>query len=97
MKRTKVKAIEIVLFVCLLVSCFAVPRFVTSQLLSGITSYEGRKVGNEKMVADLSLPRSPVFPEGGWVEQVIRLGLIGVTVFYAFRVAKRVDRRPLDG
>jgi hypothetical protein len=99
----KIKAVEIVLFVCLLVACFMVPRFVTSQLLSGITTY--RQTQNQKMVSDLmrkySLDRKPyinkypAFPEGGWFEQVIRLGLIGLTVFYAFRVAKRIDRESL--
>jgi hypothetical protein len=86
----KIKATEIVLFVCLLVSCFMVPSFVTFQLLSGITTYRS---------PDLLSPGvyEPVFPEGGWLEQVIRIGLIGLTVFYAFRVAKRIDRQSSPG
>jgi len=176
----KIKAVEIVLFVCLVGSCFIVPRFVTSQLLSGLTTHthisfladldeayppgaeekakiEAKKardfqigplidaetllkdaqyekdtcrsaagkaaaqrkidelqvhydVENAKMQAlkeDLIRPWnpdprpvsspiiSPVFPEGGWFEQVIRVGLIGLTVFYALRVAKRIDRKSL--
>ena len=103
MKR--VRAVEIVLFVCLLVSCFIVPRFVTSQLLSGFrarTDYA--QTEQQKLIADLMKKYSgghlgyasrPVFPEGGWFEQVVRVGLIGLTVFYAFRVAKRIDRKAL--
>jgi hypothetical protein len=98
----KIKAVEIVLFVCLLGSCFIVPRFLTAQLLSGITRQI--KNPNEKMISDLmkkyDLPSrrlptwgsEPVFPEGGWFEQLIRVGLVGLTVLYAFRVAKKVDR-----
>jgi hypothetical protein len=103
MNRTKIKAVEIVLFVCLLVSCFVVPRFVTSRLLSGIVSYHSLTPGErstEALLAKYNVrpartrDSDPVFPEGGWFEQVLRLGLIGLTVFYAFRVAKRVDRGP---
>jgi hypothetical protein len=83
----KIKATEVVLFVCLLVSCLIVPRFVTSQLLSGVThqvyNYDVHWMENV-----------PVFPEGGWFEQAIRIGLIGLTVLFALRVARRLDGRP---
>jgi len=93
----KIKATEIVLFACLLISCFIVPRFITGQILSGIG--EHYVVSKSELIGDRYFPRvegiNPTFPEGGWFEQVIRVGLIGLTVFYAFRVAKRLDRESL--
>jgi hypothetical protein len=99
MNRTKIKAVEIVLFVCLLVSCFVVPRFITSQLLSGETvlAHKADMTRSEKLRAKVfykDYVYRQTFPEGGWFEQVIRVGLIGLTVFCAFRIAKRIDRGP---
>jgi hypothetical protein len=91
----KIKATEIVLFVCLLASCFFVPRFVTSQLLSGITITHYRVTSVQLDNSPVSEYNTPFFPEGGWFEQAMRVGLIGLTVFYAFRVAKRIDKRSL--
>jgi hypothetical protein len=82
MKR--IRATEIVLFACLLLSCFTVPRFVTSQLLSGIGHLGYGTYDYEKFYS--------TFPEGGLFEQLVRIGLIGLTVFYAFRIAKRIDQ-----
>jgi len=102
----KIKAVEIVLFACLLASCFIVPRFLTAHLLSGITTHRSPTTA-EKETRDLmkkyNLATKPgpifgldaVFPEGGWFEQLVRVGLIGLMVFYAFRVAKRIDRESL--
>jgi len=94
----KIKATEIVLFVCLLISCLFIPRFVTAHLLSGITHSVLIRPANQDYHGQKAFyMNEPVFPEGGWVEQVIRVELIGLTVFYAFRVAKRIDRQSLPG
>jgi hypothetical protein len=85
----KIKATEIVLFVCLAMACLLVPRFIISQLLSVV----GHMVYNPYLKSYLAEPK---FPEGGWLEQVIRIGLIGLTVLYAFRVAKRIKRESLS-
>jgi hypothetical protein len=86
----KIKATEIVLFVCLLLSCLIVPRFITAQLLSGV-----KHQAYNPLYASLGWRTwEPVFPEGGWFEQVIRIGLIGLTVLFALRIARRLDGRP---